>query len=231
MAKTRTKKKQRKKTGKTPIVLDDRPILSVIKDIQNGTLSPKLLTPEDRQRCVELLTTRGYAKSEIAQIMEVNDRTISRDRRKIREKNAVDAGPQFTAEAVGSLILGAEAAISMIQQVVRVGSTPPAVKIDGIKACWDILRERTQLLQRLGYLPTAAQEIKGDLVHHVVEVPKMDDLNEEFQRVLTICENTQELDEENRQQLAQIKKDFSQLEMGEQLQMIRKLLPKGTEDE
>lgn len=91
-------------TNATPHDDDARPALSLIRDIQQGTLSPKNLTSEDRQRCVLHLTSEGYSKAEIAEILQVSERTISRDRESIRQSNALQRDPALPGEMAGQLL-------------------------------------------------------------------------------------------------------------------------------
>ncbi len=48
------------------------------------------------------------------------------------------------------------------------------------------MRELTEILQRLGFLPTAAQEIRADLTHRLEESPSLEELEAEFREIETV---------------------------------------------
>ncbi len=162
---------------------DDRSVLSVIRDIQQGALDPRSLGVEDRRRCVEHLTGEGYSLAEIAEILKVTERTIARDRSAVRQSNAIQADENITGEMVGQLVLQADTTINRIRRITRDGDTPPAARIEGEKACWVVARDLVQKLQSLGYLPNAPQEIHGQMTHQVEHVPAFGQMNEEVTRL------------------------------------------------
>ena len=187
-------------------------VLSLIRGIQSGQIPPKSLSIEDRRRCVEHLTGEGYSTAEIAEILRTIERTISRDRRAIREANAVEADPAFIKEMIGRLVMEAELAIARIRRVTRHKDTSPIAKIEGERACWTIIRELVQALQRLGCLPTAPQEIRGDLTHHLAEPPAMAAIRDELQRVMEIQRREAADDDAVLESLIGIKKVLNTLE-------------------
>ncbi len=164
----------------------DRPVLSIIRDIQRGEVNPKSLPIEDRRRCVEHLTGEGYSVAEIAEILKVTERTIARDRAAIHEANAIERDPKLTGEMVGQLITQAETSIHRIRRVTRERDTPPSVRIDGEKACWTVARDLIQRLQALGYLPSAPQEIRGELIHRLDQLPGFGHMKDEVARLEVI---------------------------------------------
>ncbi len=149
----------------------ERSVLDLIRGLQSGSTSGASLTPGDRRRCVEHLSAEGYSAAEISDILKVSQRTIARDRTVIRQHNALERDPKLTAEMVGYLVQQAEQGVSRIRRVIRDSHTSPGVKIDGERACWLITKELVERLQSLGYLPTAATEIRGELTHHVQHLP------------------------------------------------------------
>ena len=161
-------------------------VLTVIRSIHSGTLEPKSLGVEARQRCVEHLTGEGYSIVEIAEVLKVSERTIARDRAAIRQANALTRDPALVGQMAGELLAQAETAISRIRRVTRERATPAAVRVDGEKACWTITRDLVQRLQSLGYLPTAPQEIRGDVTHRLEETPGYDEIQVEVARLEVI---------------------------------------------
>ena len=164
----------------------ERSVLDLIRGLQSGSTSGASLTPGDRRRCVEHLSAEGYSAAEISEIMKVSQRTIGRDRTEIRQHNALERDPKLTAEMVGYLVQQAEQGVGRIRRVIRDSRTSPGVKIDGERACWLITKELVERLQSLGYLPTAATEIRGELTHHVQQLPGFRQMQEEVARLEVI---------------------------------------------
>lgn len=159
-------------------------VLAVLRDIQAGTLHASNLAVVDRQRCVEHMSIEGYSTAEIAEVMKVAERTIIRDRKAIRAANALRTDPNFVAETIGTLVKHAEASIARLRRIARERDTPPAVKVDAERVGWEVARDLVQSLQRLGYLPTAAHEIRGELTHRVDDqLPSLDELAAELARI------------------------------------------------
>ena len=162
---------------------NDRSVLSIMRDIQQGALAPRSLGVEDRRRCVEHLTGEGYSLAEIAEILKVAERTIARDRSAVRRSNAIERDEDITGEMVGQLVTQADTTINRIRRITRDSDTPPATRIEGEKACWVIRSDLIQKLQSLGYLPNAPQEIRGQMTHQVEHLPAFGQMNEEVTRL------------------------------------------------
>jgi transposase-like protein len=210
---------------------DDRSVLSIIRDIHQGAIEAKNLTPETRRRCVEHFTGEGYSVADIAEILKVTERTIGRDRAAIRKINAVERDPEMTAEIVGQLILQADICIQHIRRVTRERATPPNVRVDGEKACWVIFRDFVQRLQTLGHLPTAPQEIRGELTHQIEQLPGFGQMKEEVARLETIV-ITHAIGEENLpllKKFAEIKEQVKRGALYEDLAVIQQQLPNDGE--
>ena len=158
-------------------------VISLIRAIQQGTCSPSNLEPQDRQRCVEHLTAEGYSVAEIAEILQVSERTIARDRTATRSRNALERDPRLTPEMVGTLVSQAELAQGRIRRAARDKEATPAVRIDAERACWTIWNELVARLQSLGYLPTSATQIRGELTHHLVQIPGFAQMQAELVRI------------------------------------------------
>lgn len=80
-----------------------RQTLDLLRGLQSGEVPAKGIAPEDRRRLVAYLLGDGYSNPEMAQILGVTDRTIERDRKAIRESNAVERDPEMVSQMVGRL--------------------------------------------------------------------------------------------------------------------------------
>lgn len=157
--------------------------LELLANVRSGTTAGNLLAPGDRQALVSLLAADGLATPEIAQILQVADRTIERDRRAIRTSHAVPKDPKLVEQMVGRLMAEAELCVQRIRRTAREREIDPAVKVDAEHRCFQIVRDLVQGLQKLGYLPMATHKVEADLTHHVGELPSLGDLQAEIERL------------------------------------------------
>jgi hypothetical protein len=162
----------------------------LLAQVRAGTVSGKLLAPSDRQAVVGLLCADGLSAPEIAQILQVADRTVERDRRAIRESLAVARDPKLVEQMVGRLMAEAELCVQRIRRTARDREVDPAVKVDAEHRCFEIIRDLVGSLQRLGYLPSATQKVEADLTHHVGDLgnlPTLNDLQSEIDRLKLVA--------------------------------------------
>lgn len=181
------------------------PALSLIRAIQQGSRSPLGLDPEERQRCVEHLTAEGYSTAEIAEILQVSERTVARDRAVVRSRNALERDPKLAAEMVGHLVNQAELAVGRIRRIGRDKQVNPAVRVEAERSCWTIWKELVERMQSLGYLPTSAREFRGELTHHLGELPGFGQMQEEVVRLEAIVAGRSADAPELLEQLAMLK--------------------------
>lgn len=161
----------------------DRTVIAMIRALQGGELSGSNLGVGDRRRCVEHLSAEGYVVPEIAEILRVSERTIARDREAIKSANSVARDPKLVGEMVGHLLRQAEASVARMKRLGRDRETPPVVRLDAEKACWTVVRELTETLQSLGYLPTAQQTIAAELTHRFETEPDYAGMQQELERL------------------------------------------------
>jgi len=153
--------------------------LELLAKVRAGTLSGRMLGATERQSLVALLAADGLSGPEIAQILQVSDRTVERDRRDIRDRYALPRDPKLVAQMAGRLLAEAELSIQRIRRTAREREVEPNVKIDAEHRCFQIVDSVVERLQKLGYLPTAATRLQADLTHHAAEVPSSEDLEKQ----------------------------------------------------
>ena len=160
--------------------------IGLLRQIQSGAIDAKSISTDQRKYLVSALVCDGYSISEMAEVLGVADRTIERDRKSLREANLLSCDPEFPRQVAGRLVTEAELAMQRIRKAARDRSVPPAVKIDGEHRCFLIMSDLVRSLQRLGFLPTAANKLEADLTHHVGEVPDLAAQREEVRRLQQI---------------------------------------------
>lgn len=158
--------------------------LTILREIQQKQLSAKLLSTADRRQCIEHLVGEGYSMPEVAEILQVSVRTAQRDLTRIREDHAITASPEVTRQAIGQLVLQAQQSIARLRRLARDKSVPPPTQVEAELGAWRVMKELTELLQRLGILPQAVAEVRADIHHVVQDVPGV----ERMQRELAIIE-------------------------------------------
>ena len=163
--------------------LEQRSVLDLIRLVKDGRVNPRLLGPDDRRACVAHLCGEGLFVPEIAQFLKCSDRTVTRDRRAIQDAAALDYDPALAGRIAGQLVAEATHCVERIRRVSRDRATPPAIKVDAEHKCFDILCSLTQRLQSLGFLPTATQRHEADITHHQSDLPDLDQIQREVQRL------------------------------------------------
>ncbi len=166
---------------------DDTPrTLDTLKAIQSGAIDPTTLSPETRRRLVAYLISDGYSTVDMAEVLKVSERTIERDRKAIRQTNALQPDPELPDQMAGRLTAEADLAIQRIRKAGRDKRTRPGEKIQAERECFNIINEMIQRLQSLGHLPTAAQKLEAAVLH-MGEIPSLTDLATEFARLKNIA--------------------------------------------
>jgi DNA-binding CsgD family transcriptional regulator len=161
-------------------------VLTLLRQIQSGEMHPSSLAAADRQAVVEHLTAEGYSICEIAEILKTSERTIARDRKAIRDANAVARDPKMVELMVGQLMQEAQNCISRIRRAARDKEAGPAVRVDAEHRVYQIFSDLTTRLQSLGYLPSSTQKIKAELTHQIAESEDPAVLQAEIVRLLQI---------------------------------------------
>lgn len=167
------------------------------------------------------MTGEGFNVGEMAEILKVSTRTVRRDLAEIRESHAVDRDPRVAGRIVGQLLLHAEQAISRLRRVSRERDCPHDSKVQAELGAWGVQRDLVELLQRLGFLPSAVQEIRADLSHsHRFEAaPTFETLEAEVVRLQELGKHGH-LDESIRTNLDELQETATRYLMKERLAVI-----------
>lgn len=204
---------------------------ALVRRIKAGEIAVAGLSKELRVECVEHLTAEGLPTSEVAELLGVGARTIRRDLRAIRAANSVERNPETVRELVGRLVLQADSSVSRIRRAIRSKSARVADRVDGERTCWRIVRELVEALQRLGLLPTAALELRGDVRHRIsLEVPGWDELEAELDR-LEMIESEHEPDGQRLAQIGQLKAAVKGLAVVDQVESLALTIREERNDE
>jgi len=198
--------------------------LGLLQKIQAGTVDPKCVRPAERRLIVSYLMADGYSTADMAQILKVSDRSIERDKKAIREANALSADPELAEQMVGRLVYEAELSIQRIRKAARDKNTPPAVRIEAEHRCYQIESDLIASLQRLGYLPIATPRLQADFTHNIGQIPDFAQIQAEVQRLRQITGETQGTDPKVIEQLNEIETQLGQTELVSKIETISKIV-------
>lgn len=198
--------------------------LGLLQKIKAGTADPRCIGPSERQLIVGYLMGDGYPTAELAQILKVADRTIERDKKAIREANALASSPELVEQMVGRLISEAELSVQRMRKSARDKTTPPAVRIDAEHRCYLIVSDMIASMRHLGYLPTATSRLQADFTHNIGQLPGIADMQEEVQRLRQIAGESQGADSQLSEQLNQIETQLEKVELASQIEDISKVV-------
>lgn len=172
--------------GPAPVGSGDDRTFSLLKQLQSGRLDPSCIAIASRLQLVAVMMNDGYSTADMAEILKVSDRTIERDRKAIREANAVSRDPRLVEQMTGRLIWEAELCVQRIRKAARDKEASPMVRIEAEHKCFQIIDGLVEGLQRLGYLPTATQKLEADLTHHAGALPEFTVLEAEALRLIEV---------------------------------------------
>lgn len=145
-------------------------VLGMIRGIREGTVNPRHLRAEDRRLCVEHLSGEGVAIVEIAAVLKVSERTVRRDRQAVLQEHALTPSTELASEYAGRLQMEMERSMTNIRRIARDKGVAPSTRIEGERACIEILDRCVQRLQSMGILPLATQRHEADVTHHIGEL-------------------------------------------------------------
>jgi len=198
--------------------------LSLLQKIQAGTVDPKCIRPAERHLIVSYLMADGYSTADMAQILKVSDRSIERDKKAIRETNALAADPELVEQMVGRLVCEAELSIQRIRKAARDKNTKTEVKVDAEHRCYQIISDMITSLQRLGYLPTATSKLQADFTHNIGQIPDFAQIQAEVQRLRRITGETQGTDPQLTEQLNHIETQLVKVKLVNQVENISNIV-------
>ena len=208
-------------SGPSPSDDGDGRTVSVLRKIESGVVDPKCISLSERRQLVGFLMSDGCSTAEIAQILQVGDRTIERDKKAVRESNAIARDPKLVEQMVGRLVGEAELSVQRIRKAIRDKKVSPSVKVDAEYRCFVIVNDMVQSLQRIGYLPTAAQKVEADLTHHVGDVPDLGTTRAEVVRLKEICQQHPDRNPEVVQRVRQLEQQVVEADFATQVEDVK----------
>lgn len=195
---------------------EEIPVYRVLKQIKEGSLDPKNLSPDQRQDCVEVLRMEGQSYSVIAQLLERNEKTIKRDWEVICKRNSKKPSPEYALRLIGEMIAKANSKEDHLTRLARSKDGSIQEKAQAEYYAWKVLHEASQLLQSAGYLPTQPTKIEGE-IHHYQEDRTPAQLKDEIARVEKIIEEECGNNPGLREKLQALKQKVEEMELKKQI--------------
>lgn len=180
---------------------DTEPVLTLIKQIKENKLDPRLLSAEDRCRCVDVLGCEGYSAAEMAQILKVGERTIFRDRTELRAAHALRVDSQFAPKMAGELIRQAECSIARLRRIAREAGASAMERCMAENFAFKTYVEMLGKLQSMGYLPRVPNSVVAQVVGASGDVFRALDQSAQRLKVLDLVDR--EIGQEDPEQLQQ----------------------------
>jgi len=112
------------------------------------------LSADDRRACVERLTDQGMTTAEIGEFLDVNERTIRRDRAATRAELAIAPGLDLGHELFGELHRVVQQAAAGLFRMVRDHSAPPYTRVWAAEAAVRNQQRLVETAHKLRYFPT-----------------------------------------------------------------------------
>jgi transposase-like protein len=207
-------------------------VLAVLQKVKAGEVDPRNLSAESRQACVEHMSVEGYATAEMAQVLRVTERTVRRDRQAIRKAHAVQPGDEFVKETVGALVAHAEMAIDRIRRQARSRELSPMERVHAERLAWRIRDELAERLQKLGYLPTAATEVKGAFTHELTGrglAPTYNEITVQIEQLEAVVKDSRDVPPEVAGKLMRLKALLPRCQVADELESLAEGIENGKE--
>jgi len=201
----------------------NKPILNLLQEIQSGSVDPRDIEISVRQQVVQILMLEGTPISKIAVILKVSDKTIRRDVAAIREQNALTPSLELAKKFVGNLVARAETHCSHLMRLARSQGVSVNERALSEFYAWKVIKELTEKMQSLGYLPLIPHKISADIYHHEEEdVKTLNELKEEVSSLEGIAEKDGILDENIKERIRFLQLKIEKAEISQDIANLNK---------
>ena len=195
---------------------NERPILSILQDINSKSLSGKTLDKETRKQCVQVMLSEGYNVPQVAQTLGLCQKTIRRDILEIQAQNMLNTDANTVKATIGNMMMKAETHSSFLMRLARSREGSVGERVQAEYLAWKVTDELMKLLQSLGFLPIKPKEVVGDFFHHFNdenEEKSFIEVREELNRVINISRETGTLTPELEQKAALLNQKIEKAEI------------------
>ena len=213
---------------------EEVPITELLSRIKGGRLDPRMISKEDRLRCVLFLYDEGHDIYQIAKILDRSERTVKRDFAEIRQRNAVSPSVELARQSVGEMFHYAHVHHSHLMKLARSPKETASVKAQSEFMAWRILKELIEKLQSLGYCPKQADKITGEFTVYSEageDSVSFQSLRQELAEIEQIGHERGGLSLEGQAQLHELKQKLALAEMCDVVSALKKQQSKEKENQ
>jgi transposase-like protein len=203
-----------------------RPIVEVIRSIQQRSVDPKTLSKEDRILCVRYLLQEGVPISDIAAILKCDDRTVYRYQKLVRQQTALQHDPKFDGELAGQMVEECQASIARLTRIARDKDASRADKIAAELGISNVRDTMVRRLQSMGFISQTAHQISAHITHEVSEPPPLETVALELRRLTEIACQIGLNDPELSNELRRLNADTVRAELAERTTNLARQLPR-----
>jgi len=202
--------------------------LALLQQIKDRAIQPKSLAPKQRRLLVSILMNEGQSSAEIAQLLDVSDRTVERDRQALRKESSIQHDPALVNEVAGQLQSQGELSIQRILKIARDKDATHSVRVEAYHRCFEIVCKYVERLQNLGFLPTAATKVEAKLSRGSYEIPSIDEIEAEMLRVKRFVSDGSD----SNAQISALNEDIRKAKLASQVKQITENLEsKGSQND
>lgn len=201
----------------------ETPLLTILQQIKDGILDPKLVDKQTRKELIKLLRSEGYTQYHVAQIFACSEKTVYRDIKEIEKENALSASPEFAKQMIGEMVSAARQHWAALTRIARSPGMMPQGRINAEVSAWGVIVELVSALQSLGYLPQMPKEVVGDFSHKVTTVAPEQSFPEIKAMLLEVEAVSKDTDALNPELASEIQKLMTRIEKAELTEEIKKL--------
>ena len=130
----------------------NRSIFDMAKQLESGKIEPVALTKEILVKCANIYKSRGYSNGQIAEILDVDEKTIQRYINIQREENALSLDVDFQKRMVSEVVNNWRAQYQRLLKLSYSEELTPSEIMKAIYLAHQVEKDGSELLERLGYL-------------------------------------------------------------------------------
>ena len=141
----------------------DVDIDATIRRIHAGELAALDLPIELRHQCVAHLTMQGFSSTDVGAVLNMNERTVRRDREAIRRAEAIDPNATLGDDLLGEYQRFLHAGIQRLTRRANDQSEPPYVRLWAEEAITRMYQKFIDTVHKLNYLSDGRARIMHQL--------------------------------------------------------------------
>ena len=136
-------------------------IPELIEQIHSGQVDVDSLAPDIRQQCVGHLVLEGFRNTEIAQLMRVSERTVTRDRVAVRRDDALAPDSRLGDQLLGEFEKMTMGAVQRLTRLAGDTQNPAYARLWAEEAIVRIYQRLIDTVHRLHYFEDGKARLEG----------------------------------------------------------------------